>query len=66
MWPSETQEEAASRVESGFSYSYTHVNPSGAISSTKANGGDRYAEYNVRDGCHHKYSSRKKPARRPA
>ena len=50
------QEKAPSRVELGFSYSYTHVNPGGAISSTNANGGDRHAEYNLGDGCHHKYS----------
>ena len=43
-------------AELGFSYSYTHVNPGGAISSTNANGGDRHAEYNLGDGCHHKYS----------
>jgi hypothetical protein len=41
------QEKASSRMELGFSYSYTHVNPGGAISSTNANGGDRHAEYNL-------------------
>ena len=33
-------------AELGFSYSYTRVNPGGAISSTNANGGYGYAEYN--------------------
>ena len=33
--------------ELGFSHSYTRVNPGGAISSTNANGGYGYAEYNV-------------------
>src|SRR5215472_15640162 len=34
-------------AELGFSYSYTRVNPGGAISSANANGGYGYAEYNV-------------------
>ena len=42
------QEKApTSAVELGFSYSYTRVNPGGAISSENANGGYGYAEYNV-------------------
>jgi hypothetical protein len=49
-------------AELGFSYSYTRVNPGGAISSTNANGGNRHAEYNLRDGCHHKYSPPQKKA----
>ena len=34
-------------AELGFSYSYTRVNPGGAISSANANGGYGYAEYNL-------------------
>ncbi len=34
-------------VETGFSYSYTRVNPGGNISAYNANGGYGYAEYNV-------------------
>jgi len=36
-----------STTELGVSYSYTRVNPGGAISSANANGGYGYAEYNV-------------------
>lgn len=41
------QENAPTPVaEVGFSYSYTRVNPGGAIRSTNANGGYGYTEYN--------------------
>ena len=33
-------------AEVGFSYSYTRVNPGGALSSANANGGYGYVEYN--------------------
>jgi hypothetical protein len=34
-------------AELGFSYSYTRVNPGGAISSANASGGYGYGEYNI-------------------
>jgi len=39
-------QETAPAAEVGFSYSYTRVNPGGALSSANANGGYGYVEYN--------------------
>jgi opacity protein-like surface antigen len=41
------QESATPQAEVGFTYSYTRVNPGGAVPSYNENGGSGYVEYNL-------------------